>query len=98
MAAWIGLVPSQDSTGGTQRLGRISKQGDHYLTWLLVAGAMTIIRHAKRQGSTNLPGLTGLIARRPTKVAAVPLANRNARIAWALLRQGGTYQRPAIQA
>ncbi len=95
MAAWIGLVPRQTSTGGKERLGRISKQGDHYLRWLLVVGAMTIIRHAKRRGSSNLPGLTGLIARKPTKVAAVALANKNARIAWALLRQGGTYQRPA---
>ena len=98
MAAWIGLVPRQDSTGGKQRLGRISKQGDRYLRWPLVAGAMTVIRHAKRRGSSNLPGLTGLIARKPTKVAAVALANKNARIAWALLRHGGTYQRPAMQA
>jgi transposase len=98
MAAWIGLVPRQTSTGGKQRLGRISKQGDHYLRWLLVAGAMTLIRHAERRGTSNLPGLMGLIARRPTKVAAVALANRNARIAWALLRHGGTYERPAIQA
>ncbi len=98
MAAWIGLVPRQTSTGGKERLGRISKQGDHYLRWRLVAGAMTIIRHAKRRGSSNRPGLTGLIARKPTKVAAVALANKNARIAWALLRQGGTYQRPTAVA
>jgi len=98
MAAWIGLVPRQTSSGGKQRLGRISKQGDHYLRWLLVAGAMTVIRHAKRRGTSNLPGLTGLIARKPTKVAAVALANKNARIVWALLRHGGTYERHAIQA
>jgi transposase len=93
MAAWIGLVPKEDSTGGKQRLGRISKQGDHYLRWLLVAGAMTVIRHAKRRGTTN-PWLAELIASKPTKVAAVALANKMARIAWALLRHGGTYQRP----
>ena len=93
MAAWIGLVPKEDSTGGKQRLGRISKQGDHYLRWLLVAGAMTIIRHAKRRGTTN-PWLAELIASKPTKVAAVALANKMARVAWALLRHGGTYQRP----
>ena len=94
LAAWIGLVPRQNSTGGKQRLGKISKQGDQYLRWLLVAGAMSVIMHAKRRGSTNLPWLAEIIARKPTKVAAVALANKNARIVWALLRQGGTYQKP----
>jgi len=93
MAAWIGLVPRQNSTGGKERMGRISKQGDQYLRWLLVAGAMTVIRHAKRRGTTD-PWLANIIADKPTKVAAVALANKNARIAWALLRQGGTYQKP----
>ncbi len=95
LAAWIGLVPRQNSTGGKQRLGKISKQGDQYLRWLLVAGAMTIIRHAKRRGTTNLPWLADLLARKPTKVAAVALANKTARIAWVLLKRGGTYQKPA---
>ena len=95
LAAWIGLVPRQNSTGGKQRLGKISKQGDQYLRWLLVAGAMSVILHAKRRGSTNLPWLADIIARKPAKVAAVALANKNARIVWALLRQGGTYQKPA---
>ena len=94
MAAWIGLVPRQNSTGGKERMGRISKQGDQYLRWLLVAGAMTVIRHAKRRGTTD-PWLANIIADKPTKVAAVALANKNARIAWALLRHGGTYRRPA---
>ena len=94
MAAWIGLVPRQTSTGGKQRLGHISKQGDQYLRWLLVAGAMTVIRHAKRRGTAD-PWLAHIIATKPTKVAAVALANKNARIAWALLRQGGTYRKPA---
>ena len=94
MAAWIGLVPRQNSTGGKQRMGRISKQGDQYLRWLLVAGAMSVIRHAKRRGTTD-PWLAHIIANKPTKVAAVALANKNARIAWALLRHGGTYRRPA---
>ena len=94
LAAWIGLVPRQNSTGGKQRLGKISKQGDQYLRWLLVAGAMSVIMHAKRRGSTNLPWLADIIARKPAKVAAVALANKNARIVWALLRQGGTYQKP----
>jgi len=95
LAAWIGLVPRQNSTGGKERLGHISKQGDQYLRWLLVAGAMSVIRHAKRRGTTNLPWLAKLITSKPTKVAAVALANKMARIAWALLRHGGTYQRPA---
>ena len=94
MAAWIGLVPRQNSTGGKERMGRISKQGDQYLRWLLVAGAMTVIRHAKRRGTTD-PWLANIIADKPTKVAAVALANKNARIAWVLLRHGGTYRRPA---
>ena len=95
LAAWIGLVPRQNSTGGKQRLGKISKQGDQYLRWLLVAGAMSVIQHAKRRGSTNIPWLANIIARKPAKVAAVALANKNARIVWALLRQGGTYEKPA---
>ena len=99
LAAWIGLVPRQNSTGGKQRLGKISKQGDQYLRWLLVAGAMSVIRHAKRRGTTNLPWLAGMIARKPTKVAAVALANKTARIAWGVLMREGTYQKPvAVQA
>ena len=98
LAAWIGLVPRQSSTGGKERLGRISKQGDQYLRWLLVAGAMSVIRQAKRRGTTSLPWLANLITSKPTKVAAVALANKMARIAWAVLRQGGTYQKPATAA
>ena len=94
MAAWIGLVPRQNSTGGKQRLGKISKQGDRYLRWLLVAGAMSVIRQVKRRGTSNLPWLADMVIRKPTKVAAVALANKNARIVWALLRHGGTYQMP----
>ena len=94
LAAWIGLVPRQNSTGGKQRLGKISKQGDQYLRWLLVAGAMSVIMHAKRRGTTNQPWLADMIARKPAKVAAVALADKNARIIWALMKQGGTYQKP----
>ncbi len=94
MSAWIGIVPRQNSTGGKVRMGRISKQGDKYLRWLLVVGAMTVIRHAKRRGTTD-PWLANIIATKPTKVAAVALANKNARIAWALLRHGGTYRKAA---
>ncbi len=94
-AARIGLVPRQNATGGKQRLGKISKRGDQYLRWLLVAGAMSVIRHAKRRGTTNLPWLADSISRKPTTVAAVALANKTARIVRALLRHGGTYQNPA---
>ena len=93
LAAWIGLVPRQNATGGKQRLGKISKQGDQYLRWLLVAGAMSVIRHAKRRGTLNQPWLDNIIERKPAKVAAVALANKNARIVWALLRHGGMYQK-----
>jgi transposase len=65
LAAWIGLVPRQNSTGGKQRLGKISKQGDQYLRWLLVAGALSVIRHAKRRGANSL-WLADIIARKPT--------------------------------
>jgi|TARA_B100002003_G_scaffold243388_1_gene267759 transposase len=94
LAAWIGLVPRQNSTGGKQRLGKISKQGDQYLRWLLVAGAMSVIRQAKRRGASNPPWLANMIDSKPTMVAAVALANKNARIVWALMKQGGTYQNP----
>ena len=97
MAAWIGLVPRQSSTGGKERMGGISKQGDQYLRWLLVIGAMTVIRHAKRRGTTD-PWLANIIADKPMKVAAVALANKNARVAWVLLRHGGTYQRSTTAA
>jgi transposase len=96
LAAWIGLVPRQNSTGGKQRLGRISKQGDQYLRWLLVAGALSVIRHAKRRGTSQMPWLTEIIARKPTKVAAVALANKNARIVWGILMGGESYRPPAL--
>jgi transposase len=96
LAAWIGLVPRQTSTGGKQRLGKISKQGDQYLRWLLVAGAMSVIRHAKRRGTTNQAWLAHMIARKPTKVAAVALANKTARIAWVVLMRGETYRPAAL--
>jgi|TARA_B100000315_G_C14497689_1_gene550840 transposase len=96
LAAWIGLVPWQNATGGKQRLGKISKQGDQYLRWLLVAGAMSVIRQAKRRGTSNMPWLDDIIVRKPAKVAAVALANKNARIVWALMKHGGTYQKPVI--
>jgi transposase len=90
-AAWIGLVPRQDSTGGKQKLGPISKQGDRYLRRLLVVGAHSALRRAK-QSPQNHPWLVQLLARRPFKVVAIALANKMARIAWALLARGGKYR------
>jgi transposase len=86
-AAWIGLVPRQDSTGGKQKLGPISKQGDRYLRRILVVGAQSVLRRA-RQNPEKYPWLTQLMARRPFKVVAVALANKMARVAWALLARG----------
>jgi transposase len=96
-AAWIGLVPRQDSTGGKQKLGPISKQGDRYLRRILVVGAHSVLRRAK-QSPEKYPWLTRLLARRPFKVVAVALANKMARMAWALLAHGGTYRAPALAA
>jgi transposase len=96
-AAWIGLVPREDSTGGKQKLGHISKQGDRYLRRILVVGAHAVLRRA-RQHPEKYPWLTALLARRPFKVVAVALANKMARIAWALLAKGGTYRPPLLAA
>ena len=88
-AAWIGLVPKQNSSGGKLRQGGISKAGDRYLRRLLVLGASTVIRHSHTKAGEGW--LASLIARRPTMVAAVAQANKAARIVWALLARGGTY-------
>ena len=96
-AAWIGLVPRQDSTGGKQKLGPISKQGDRYLRRILVVGAHSVLRRVK-QNPEKYPWLTQLLARRPFKVVAIALANKMARVAWALLARGGIYRAPRLAA
>jgi transposase len=96
-AAWIGLVPRQDSTGGKQKLGPISKQGDQYLRRILVVGAHAVLKRARQQPE-KYPWLTRLLARKPFRVAAVALANKMARVAWVLLAKGGTYRAPALAA
>jgi transposase len=94
-SAWIGLVPRQRSSGGKDRLGSISKKGDRYLRGLFAAGALAVIRYAKIHGTGHRPWLTALLARRPTKVAAIALANKLARMAWAMMAKGERYQEPA---
>lgn len=91
-AAWLGLVPSQNSSGGKQRLGGITKTGDRYLRSLLVVGATSVLRRRAKDGSW----LAGLLARMPARQASVALANKTARIAWAILAHGTEYQEPVV--
>jgi transposase len=93
-AAWIGLVPKQHSTGGKERLGGISKRGDAYLRKLLIHGARASVHRVR---SHQVPGawIAGLLARRPFNVATVALANKTARIAWAVMTNGSTYHAAA---
>lgn len=79
LAAWTGLVPKQNSSGGKERLGRITKQGDRYLRQMLVVGALAVVSYAVRNG-THRPWLVQLLARRTPNVAAVALANMTARM------------------
>jgi len=97
LAAWIGLVPRQNSSGGKERLGGITKQGNRYLRQLLFVGAMAVIRYAERHG-TRRPWLVRLMARRQTKVAAAALANKTARMIWAIMTTGERYREPLLQA
>ena len=94
-AAWIGLVPKQNSTGGKPRQGGISKAGDRYLRRLLVLGATTVIRHTRAKAREGWLG--SLLERRPTMIVVVAQANKAARTAWALLARGGSYD-PAASA
>jgi transposase len=92
-AAWLGLAPRPHSSGGKERLGRMSKMGNPELRTLLVIGATSVLRIARNDARAR-PWLTALLARRPFKVAAVALANKMARIIWALLNRGGIYRCP----
>lgn len=92
-AAWIGLTPKAHSSGGKERLGRISKMGNPELRSLLVTGAASVLRHVRTDDKAR-PWLKDLLGRRPFKVVAVALANKTARMIWALLTRGGIYRNP----
>jgi transposase len=97
-SAWIGMVPKQHSSGGKNKLGNISKQGDRYLRGLFVAGALSVIRYAKIHGTNHRPWLAALLVRRPTKVVAIALANKIARMVWAMMARGERYKEPVALA
>ena len=96
-SAWLGLVPRQHTTAGKPRLGKISKMGQRDLRRLLVVGAMSVIRNAVRHGIVHDPWLARMLARNPKKLklVAIALANRTARILWALATRKETYRAPA---
>jgi transposase len=95
-AAWLGMTPRQNSSGGKERLGRTSKRGDKYIRCLLVAGAVAVLRHARNRATKDAAWVRALLARRPAKVVAVALANRTARIAWAVMARGEAYRAKEI--
>ena len=91
-AAWLGLTPRQNSSGGKERLGRITKMGDRYLRKLLFVGMMSLVKCAKRAPESVDPRVLDLLARKPARVAAIALANKTARIVWAVMTRGDTYR------
>jgi transposase len=93
-AAWLGLTPRLNSSGGKERLGRISKMGDRYLRRLLIVGMTSLVRQAKRGPGTTDPRLALLLARKPARVATVAMANKAARVIWAIMTRGGVYRAP----
>ena len=100
-AAWIGLTPLQKSSGGKERLGRITKMGDKYLRKLLIVGMTSLVRRAKYNPGKIDPRLADLLVRKPTRVATVAMANKTARVIWAIMVRGDIYRtghRPALAA
>src|SRR5689334_17872726 len=95
-AAWIGLTPRERSTGGKHRLGSISKAGNERLRQLLVVGATAVIRYAKPGSKSASAWLLQLLERKPRKVAAIALANKMARIIWAMMTRGEAYRRSPV--
>jgi len=94
-AAWVGLTPRQHSSGGKERLGKTSKMGQRDLRRLLITGAMAVVRWAVRKGAPEGSWLARMLLRKPRMLVAVALANKMARIAWALMAKGGIYRNPA---
>jgi transposase len=92
-AAWLGLTPREHSTGGKRRLGKISKAGNERLLQLLVVGATAVIRYAKPDSKSASGWLLQLLERKPRKLVAVALANKMARIIWAMMARGEAYRR-----
>lgn len=92
LAAWLGLVPRQNSSGGKDRLGGITKAGDRYIRRLLVIGATSVIRYARGKAPGEAEWLKRLLERKPARLAAVALANKMARIAWAVLTRGEVFR------
>jgi transposase len=91
-AAWLGLTPRQNSSGGKERLGRITKMGDKYLRQLLVIGATSLVRRAKEKPDGADPRFVALLARKPARVATIAMANKMARIAWAIMARGDVFR------
>jgi transposase len=94
-SASLGLVPRQNSSGGKDKLGRISKMGDRYLRKLLVVGATSVVRRARTADTAATNWVRSLLERKPARLVTVAMANKNARIVWAVLARGETY-RPAV--
>lgn len=92
LAAWIGLTPRQNSSGGKERLGRVTKMGDRYLRKLLFLGATSVLKYSKKRQENVAPRALDLLARKPARVAAIALANRTARVVWAMLARGEEYR------
>jgi transposase len=97
-AAWMGLTPRQRSTGGKERLGKITKAGERTLRRLLIIGAAAVVRHASKHGAPEGSWLARMLARKPRMLVTVALANKTARTIWALLAKGGVYKAPAVAA
>ena len=94
-AAWVGLTPRQHSSGGKERLGKTSKMGQRDIRRLLIIGAVAVVKWAARNGAPEGSWLARMMARKPRMLVAVALANRTARIAWALMRNEEVYRDPA---